>query len=144
MWVQYQYREGSLNGAVADVRSSLLQESQNAIAGASIDLRLSSVRQNDGQIPINAAQYSFCSELFGGSRTEVFSLGGIEELSASCNSLYVKGSSDEWVQFSRSYPPGSNYLACPSHQVVDIDQIPSVRTELGENVLKLGPLPESK
>nr|POE60671.1 u-box domain-containing protein 33 [Quercus suber] len=53
-------------------------------------------------------------------------------------------STDEWVQFSRSYPPGSNYSACPSHQVVDIGQIPSVRTELGENVLRLGPLPESK
>jgi len=107
-------------------------------------LRLSYLRQNDGQIPINPAQYSFCSETFGGSRTEVFSLGGIEELSAPCNSLYVMASSDEWVQFSRSYPPGSNYSACPSHQVVDIGQIPSVRTELGENVLKLGPLPESK
>ena len=102
------------------------------------------MRQNDGQIPINPAQYSFCSETFRGSRTEVFSLGGIEELLAPCNSLYVMASFDEWVQFSRSYPPGSNYSACPSHQVVDIGQIPSVRTELGENVLKLGPLPESK
>lgn len=99
MWVPYQYREGSLNVAVADVRSSLLQESRNTRVGASTDLRLSSMRQNDGQIPINLAQYSFCSETFGGSRIEVFSLGGIEELSAPCNSLYVMASSNEWVQF---------------------------------------------
>uniref|UniRef100_A0A2N9FKU1 RING-type E3 ubiquitin transferase n=1 Tax=Fagus sylvatica TaxID=28930 RepID=A0A2N9FKU1_FAGSY len=96
-------REGSLNEA-----------SRNTIAGPSTDLRLSSVRQNDGEIPINPAQYAFSSDKFGGSRTDV---------------LYVEGSTDEGVGFSSIYSPGSSYSTCPSHQVVDIGLITSVRTK---------------
>ncbi|GMY09238.1 U-box domain-containing protein 33-like [Fagus crenata] len=82
------------------------------------------------QAPISCHIKFFCKDQkFGGSRTDV---------------LYVKGSTDEGVGFSCISSPGSSYSTCPSHQVVDIGLIPSVRTKVGENGLKLRSHPESK
>jgi hypothetical protein len=70
-------------------------------------LRISSVEENNGVIPINPDQDSLCSESFGGSRTDMPSLSCTEELSTPWSGFGVEGSSKEWGRFSRRYSPGS-------------------------------------
>lgn len=136
MHVQWQYREGILNEADAEVRSSLLQASEDTKTGLSTNLRLSSVEENNGVIPINPDQDSLYSESFGGNRTDISSLNCTEELSTPWSRLDVGASSEEWGRFSRWYSPSSGYFICPSPQVVDVEMIPSVRIEVVENGLE--------
>ncbi|KAG6730023.1 hypothetical protein I3842_01G059200 [Carya illinoinensis] len=138
-------REGILNAADAEIRSSLLEVSQNTKDGPSMERALSSsVGQKNQEIPINPYQDSFCIETTYGSRADISSANGAEEFSSPWSRLNEQGSSDDCGRLSSRYPPSPGHSASQSCQVVDMDMTPSLRVEGVENGLKLSSFTESK
>uniref|UniRef100_A0A2N9F7D2 RING-type E3 ubiquitin transferase n=1 Tax=Fagus sylvatica TaxID=28930 RepID=A0A2N9F7D2_FAGSY len=117
-------REGILDGAGLEVRPS-----QNSKTGPSNHVRSQSVGQHIGVATTSSGQVS--------------SLDGTDEFSTPRRSV-AEGSSDEWVESSRRYPPGLDNSTSSSSRAVDIARISSVRSEGSENGLDLSTLPQSK
>ncbi|XP_050249606.1 U-box domain-containing protein 33-like isoform X3 [Quercus robur] len=126
-------REGILDGADVEVRPN-----QNCKTEPSNYGRSQSAGQNIGAAPTSLAQVSFCSERNAsiyysvGSGTDISSLDCTEEFSTPRSRSVTEGSSDEWFESSRRYPPSLDYSKCSASRSVDIARISSVRSEGSE------------
>ncbi|XP_030928443.1 U-box domain-containing protein 33-like isoform X2 [Quercus lobata] len=126
-------REGILDGADVEVRPN-----QNCKTEPSNYGRSQSAGKNIGAAPTSLAQVSFSSERNAsiyysvGSGTDISSLDCTEEFSTPRSRSVTEGSSDEWFESSRRYPPSLDYSKCSASRSVDIARISSVRSEGSE------------